>query len=570
MDSQGEEENPFTLPPDDEIFTLREQERKKRAEERERDKHLKVHQKTTSASRIHRIKRFKDDEVAEKKDEEKQANVFLGPGAATVGRDTRREKENIADFVAKKREMFLVQMSLDVKRAEILKLDEKARMKEEALRKSQQMLGEDVDRFDRFLQANDAKAHRAMKQAEDMTKEKQQRLQRIKNLKSQISAIQSDISKHKEQKEECIKYKQFLDKLTPTEWKERQMDIKLDRRRQRKEDYVQSRIEEIGQAMSQEIAAEEADMDREFEERMKKGKVRKKKQQEEDDARERERELELRRRRIRKKYPTREMLEKEYGEDQDSGEELPLYFQHPKQLLDIFTQLEEQNLFLIQNSQETEQQLEEIEQKLAEAKLSQEYRANQLRENITDSERKISEETNQADTLRRRIHSKSGTNGTTDLLKELQRMTTEVFRTCGFDSDHQPNNLQMLAAIEQRLEELLSSLEDAESMYPELVKRLETNKEKERREKVRQERARAQHKKNEERLRASLLRSQAPVHKKTGKQIMFRSAPLHQEKKVVRETDDDAEAEQTAKLFGIFVGRDGNPHATKPEKGDTQ
>ena len=57
----------------------------------------------------------------------------------------------------------------------------------------------------RFLQANDAKAHRAMKQAEDMTKEKQQRLQRIKNLKSQISAIQSDISKHKEQKEECIK-----------------------------------------------------------------------------------------------------------------------------------------------------------------------------------------------------------------------------------------------------------------------------------------------------------------------------------------------------------------------------
>ena len=37
---------------------------------------------------------------------------------------------------------------------------------------------------------------------------------------------------------------------------------------------VQSRLEEIGQAMSQEIAAEEADMDREFEERMKKGKVR--------------------------------------------------------------------------------------------------------------------------------------------------------------------------------------------------------------------------------------------------------------------------------------------------------
>ena len=42
----------------------------------------------------------------------------------------REKKENVADFVAKKREMFLVQMSLDVKKAEILKLDEKAKQKE--------------------------------------------------------------------------------------------------------------------------------------------------------------------------------------------------------------------------------------------------------------------------------------------------------------------------------------------------------------------------------------------------------------------------------------------------------
>ena len=33
------------------------------------------------------------------------------------------------------------------------------------------------------------------------------------------------------------------------------------------------------------------------------------------------------------------------------AKEMPLYFQEPKQLLDIFTSLEESNLFLIQNSQ---------------------------------------------------------------------------------------------------------------------------------------------------------------------------------------------------------------------------
>lgn len=37
--------------------------------------------------------------------------------------------------------------------------------------------------------------------------------------------------------------------------------------------------------------------------------------------------------------------------------------QNPKQLLDIFAELEEQNLFLIQNSQETEEELEELRNK---------------------------------------------------------------------------------------------------------------------------------------------------------------------------------------------------------------
>ena len=43
-----------------------------------------------------------------------------------------------------------------------------------------------------------------------------------------------------------------------------------------------------------------------------------------------------------------------------------MYFREPEQLLDIFTTLEEQNLFLIQNSQETEQALEELKQTFGE------------------------------------------------------------------------------------------------------------------------------------------------------------------------------------------------------------
>merc|ERR1712232_1542921 len=139
--------------------------------------------------------------------------------------------ENVSEFVAKKREMFLVQMSLDVKKAEILKLDDKAKQKEEALKKSQIMLDEDVTRFDAFLQSNDQKAHKAMKDAEDMTKKKQERMQKIKTLKTNLSAIQSEIAKHREQKDECMKFKGFLEKLTPQEWKEEQQTKKVQRKK---------------------------------------------------------------------------------------------------------------------------------------------------------------------------------------------------------------------------------------------------------------------------------------------------------------------------------------------------
>lgn len=47
----------------------------------------------------------------------------------------------MADFISRKREIFLVQMSLDTKRDEIRKLEDRARQREEALQKSEQVGG---------------------------------------------------------------------------------------------------------------------------------------------------------------------------------------------------------------------------------------------------------------------------------------------------------------------------------------------------------------------------------------------------------------------------------------------
>ena len=47
----------------------------------------------------------------------------------------------------------------------------------------------------------------------------------------------------------------------------------------------------------------------------------------------------------------------------EQEEEGPMYFQDPRTLLQIYGELEEQNLFLIQNAQESEEALEELRAK---------------------------------------------------------------------------------------------------------------------------------------------------------------------------------------------------------------
>merc|ERR1712228_98476 len=211
----------------------------------------------------------------------------------SVGRDSRREKENVQEFVAKKREMFLVQMSLDVKKAEIVKPDERAKAKDEALKKSQLMLEEDMTRFDAFLSTNDQKAHKAMKKAEDMTKQKQEKMQRIKQLKSQLSALQSEIAKHQEQKNECYKFKGFLDKLTPPEWKDQKDQQKKDRKQLRRQRFVERRMAEVQGQMQAEIEAEEkAAEDKEREAARSGNRRRQQRRDLEEEAKEKEKEAE--------------------------------------------------------------------------------------------------------------------------------------------------------------------------------------------------------------------------------------------------------------------------------------
>ena len=171
--------NPFHVPTDEEVFALRDEEAARKRQEREQAKTLHVWEKGVKKG---------PGALLRDGDEEGSSQSRLNLAAAAT-RDRRKEKENMADFIAKKREMFLVQMSLDTKRAEIRKLEERAQQREEALRKSEQMLEEDAMRFDQFLKDNDQKAVQAIKKAEAETKAKAEKVQEIKKLNMTITQI---------------------------------------------------------------------------------------------------------------------------------------------------------------------------------------------------------------------------------------------------------------------------------------------------------------------------------------------------------------------------------------------
>nr|CCA20246.1 conserved hypothetical protein [Albugo laibachii Nc14] len=406
-------------------------------------------------------------------------------------------KENMNSFIQKKRDVFLVQMSLDTKREEIRKLEEKARVKEIALQKSESMLEEDALQFDSFLKENDRKAHDAIKRAEKETKAKTDKLFEIKNLNHQIQGVESEVSKLNEQLQDCLQYKAFLDDLTPVEYVEEQLtklkELCMDQSKKKKRD-----VTDEGMECSFECQKISQDADR------------------------------------RNSFNTYALRKgtMEYIMDTSNSSNLiqykcsiyddavPLYFRRPQQLLDIFTALEESNLFLIKNSQETEQTLDELKQNFLKTKNMMDRRSQILNQSINELQAQIEIEEKRTEQFCVRSSKGSAEETQEKVLMDLHDHVLDVYKRCGFDAESNLSTIYMLTELEARIEELLRAIE---KMPEEYVIKVEKEKEKERRERVRQERITQQQRLYEERMKKSMERSMKAPKKRKGRQQMWRS-----------------------------------------------
>jgi hypothetical protein len=235
-----------------------------------------------------------------------------------------------------------------------------------------------------------------------------------------------------------------------------------------------------------------------------------------------------------------------------------MYFTSPRQLPEIYAQLEEANLFLIQNAQETEEILEDLRNKEKETTERMDAENASLRAQVEQLEAQIASEEARATTLlnpaERKSKKKSGplanvppAPGADVPLERLDAKTAEMYARAGFAPDPSISTIQMLTNTEMSLERYLA---DADTMPATFVAEEEKRLERERRAKQRIINLELEKIAAEERRAKSIAKANEPVKRRTGKPLMTRSMPPSRKKKEATEKLDP-EVEELNKFLAM-------------------
>ncbi|XP_050016283.1 cilia- and flagella-associated protein 100 isoform X2 [Alexandromys fortis] len=530
--------NPFHMSGDVDFFLFREQERNKAIAEREQKKILRVHQKMTYASKVsakHTSLRRELQLEEEMEDQElmaeaRQLHSFRNNTAwkLAMTQDKNVEPESLNDYMQQKRNMFLLQYALAMKRNEIQRLEMLATREERRLERAEKFLEKDANLFDEFLRENDRSSVQAMRLAEKETKIKVEKIIEIRELTGQIMAIKSEISKFEDTLQHYKIYKDFLYKLSPKEWLEEQKMKRQALKKAKepgeftKESSMATLLGEKASGKSKTALLWKVQSLKKSPKLTRSGHAPSSSQSLPQVGQISQPSLysELDSRLSSPTVPSQD--------DTDSdGEELALYFTEPQQLLDVFTQLEEQNLSLIQNTQEMEEALDDLNVTLKNTQIRMDREVNLLKQWITTMMISISKEEESAAELQlkaRVFHFGEYKGDQQDkLLESLNHKVLDVYRKCvGMQQEANLGTVQMLTVVEHQLDELLENLERVPQAK---IEQAEKAKERERRMRLREEKVRIQKELQEERLQRARARAQAEIKKKRGRRLVNRSHP---------------------------------------------
>ncbi|KAL2093551.1 hypothetical protein ACEWY4_010863 [Coilia grayii] len=143
----------------------------------------------------------------------------------------RKDRESLQDYMARQKDMFMVQYALAVKKEHIQELKTASEREQLRMKHAERDLDEGAKAFEEFLKVNDQNSVDAVKLAEKEMMAKLEKTAEIKKLTSKIMTIKSDISRNQEVLNEYRAQKKFLKAVAPPEWREEQKRKRAERRR---------------------------------------------------------------------------------------------------------------------------------------------------------------------------------------------------------------------------------------------------------------------------------------------------------------------------------------------------
>ncbi|XP_073708370.1 cilia- and flagella-associated protein 100 [Garra rufa] len=526
----SDEVNPFKIPEHNDLFQMRNKEKSQRMLDHQSKLALPVHEKMTFAGRTRAGQtRLRKELKEENTITHTHEQLKITPAWRVSMKDPNIDKGGMNEYITKKRELFLLEYSLAVKKGEIQLLEQMAEEEEAKLTKAEKFLEDDAILFEEFLKENDKNSVEAIKIAEQETKAKLEKVAEIKKITSKMVAIKSDISKYDDILKEYKKYKEFLLMLSPPEWQEKQ--------RSKSRHSTDSTNAERDEKQTEKI---KKNKDRKTAEGSKRG--------ERQVARGflSSRETRASSQQSVKSSHQSSKISTPGNDSSDYEEDPEMFFKEPQDLLNLMTDLEEQNLSLIQNTRETEEALEEFRQNAELTRKNMESESKQLKEQIDIMTDTIQREKERSADLEMKAKLFSfGQYKPEDQDKTLDTLShkvEEVYHSCVGETEANLTTLQMLTAIEEKLGELL---ENADMIPKDQMNIAERAKEKERRMRLRDEKIYLQMKQQEERQKKALERSQTEIKKTSVKKLMPRSQPPVRKRQINKNTEaTDREKEE--------------------------
>ncbi|XP_021543353.1 coiled-coil domain-containing protein 38 [Neomonachus schauinslandi] len=509
------------------LFLFKENEMAAKKKEKIMNRSMKVYQKSTFSSRMK--SRSHLGQVAFYSDTAGGSFEKFGLDPTlilrlTEGTDTKR---TIHEFINDQRDRFLLEYALSTKRNTIKKFEKHMVAKEQQLTRAEKKLQEDAMAFEEFLRENDQRSVDALKTAAQETINKLQMTAELKKASMEVQAVKSEIAKTEFLLREYMKYGFFLLKLSPKHWQIQQALKRAQMTKSRESMNVslpvltsELELNTTKTEGSNEDAGKVSFSDDYYMERGRQGKPHKKPTLTIDNKKS---SLSSHAESI----SSEDSLEFFLDDDMDYDLEPELYFKEPEELLQVLTELEEQNLTLVQYSQDVDENLEDVNkrEKLIQDKINSNIEfllehKEMLKASCVREEEKAAELE-----LRSRLFSFGEFKSDTQekLIDSLSKKINQVYKVCIGDADvGSLNPVQKLVKVESRLVELSDLIE---SIPKENVEAIERIKQKERRQKLREEKMKEKQKHQEERLRAALERAVAQPKKKLGRRLVYRSKP---------------------------------------------